>query len=133
MCQTCGTKFTKDNCQIRVVKRGKNKGLKLKSCRLCTADKRDRRKLRESDWFKEQMINLDGRCAICNERPAVAIDHDHVTGMVRGVLCTDCNTNLGKLRDRSDIMRWMADYVDYYREAHSRGEAPEYPRETAAE
>jgi hypothetical protein len=35
----------------------------------------------------------DGRCAICGEVPgSLARDHDHETGLIRGLLCSPCNT-----------------------------------------
>ncbi|WP_045878712.1 endonuclease VII domain-containing protein [Pseudofrankia sp. DC12] len=40
-----------------------------------------------------------GRCAICKEKPAAHVDHDHATGEVRGVLCFTCNVGLGNLKD----------------------------------
>lgn len=34
----------------------------------------------------------DGRCALCGVKfRALAVDHDHATGLVRGVLCMTCN------------------------------------------
>lgn len=45
--------------------------------------------------FKEQ----DGKCAICEKEKKLAVDHDHETEKVRGLLCLDCNTSLGKLGD----------------------------------
>jgi len=34
----------------------------------------------------------ENRCAICGASPRVVIDHDHGTGLVRGLLCVSCNT-----------------------------------------
>jgi len=42
-----------------------------------------------SDW-------QDGRCAICGCQDSdLVTDHDHETGLVRGLLCRQCNTNEG--------------------------------------
>lgn len=44
-----------------------------------------------------------GRCAICQRATGrskrLAVDHDHKTGEVRGLLCSTCNRFVGRLRD----------------------------------
>lgn len=37
----------------------------------------------------------DGRCALCGFRDRLVEDHDHDTGLVRGMLCQSCNTTEG--------------------------------------
>lgn len=50
-------------------------------------------------------------CPICGDplvrggKGGMHVDHDHVTYVVRGVLCRDCNTGLGDFRDRPELLR----------------------------
>lgn len=53
-----------------------------------------------------------GVCCICLAAPAADVDHCHETGRVRGVLCFSCNAALGQLKDRPDVMRRAAAYVE---------------------
>ena len=51
--------------------------------------------------YHELMESQEGRCAICGMKPEgrLAVDHDHATGQVRGLLCQSCNVAPGFLRD----------------------------------
>ncbi|MFE6227458.1 endonuclease VII domain-containing protein [Streptomyces sp. NPDC057854] len=49
---------------------------------------------------------------ICREGPAEHVDHDHRTGKVRGVLCFSGNAALGQFKDRPDVIRRAAAYVE---------------------
>lgn len=69
------------------------------------------------DDFREMWNLQAGRCAICFERLVddgsrqAHVDHDHKTGLVRGILCVDCNVGLGRFKDNAEALRRAADYV----------------------
>lgn len=52
-------------------------------------------------------------CPICKEPlPKVPhVDHSHVTGVVRGLLCRSCNTGLGLFRDSPQVLMAAATYL----------------------
>ena len=55
-------------------------------------------------------------CAIC-KKPVpkggkrLAVDHCHITGKVRGLLCMSCNRALGKFRDLDELVINAGEYV----------------------
>ena len=50
-------------------------------------------------------------CECCGSTNRVAVDHDHKTGRVRGLLCLNCNTALGKLGDDVPRMLSLCEWV----------------------
>jgi hypothetical protein len=76
--------------------------------------------LRESQKFS---------CAICNKHEtnvpqgrasitdyALHVDHSHTTNKVRGLLCTNCNTILGKCYDDPKILKNAIKYLETFEE-----------------
>lgn len=56
-----------------------------------------------------------GKCAICGTKEfngrGYAVDHDHETGNVRGILCTNCNTGIAMFKDNVEVMENAIDYL----------------------
>lgn len=59
----------------------------------------------------------NGKCAICgNENGAkdgrsLALDHEHDSGVIRGLLCTPCNQGIGAFRENLDLLRAAMGYL----------------------
>jgi hypothetical protein len=76
------------------------------------------------EWYEKQNEIQDGRCAICgkiedakhqNGSPvSLAVDHNHTTGKVRGLLCRLCNHALHNLdKDRGWAQKAL-EYLEKY-------------------
>ena len=69
------------------------------------------------EQYDEIVIEQAGRCAICltaevNGKGRFHVDHDHETGLIRGLLCNHCNWMLGHARDNTEIMRSAIRYLE---------------------
>lgn len=58
-----------------------------------------------------------GHCALCQRATGasrkLSVDHDHATGLVRGLLCRPCNTLLGHARDKVEFFRRCIMYLGH--------------------
>lgn len=52
-------------------------------------------------------------CQICGDGLAVATDHCHKTGKVRGRLCHNCNRAMGQFRDSVNLLEKAIAYLRY--------------------
>lgn len=59
-------------------------------------------------------------CVICGSEEPLVVDHDHVTGKVRGMLCNHCNRGLGHFRDSPMLLEFAAQYL------YASNDAPEW-------
>jgi hypothetical protein len=70
-----------------------------------------------AEQYEQMLAGQGGVCAICGTPPKskrLHVDHDHKTGLVRGLLCWICNRKvLPAARDKSVVLRGAADYLDY--------------------
>ena len=130
-CTTCGSLKAKGD----FYKRSDRPKRVTSSCKVCRKKKARRdwtpRQQREyrlrSDYGLsligyEEMAKAQGyTCAICNQEESaksntgytkcLAVDHCHDTGEVRGLLCQNCNTGLGKFKDDIDLLQSAIKYL----------------------
>lgn len=73
--------------------------------------------------LQQKLNEQKGCCEICRESliapesdRSYAVDHNHTTGEVRGLLCANCNRSLGLLKENKATLISMIDYLTKYNE-----------------
>jgi hypothetical protein len=75
-----------------------------------------------SEKYTEMLISQGGVCAICGQEETaqhntsnrvqkLAVDHCHITGKIRGLLCQDCNRGISKFHDDPTILKNAIEYL----------------------
>lgn len=86
-----------------------------------TLEERRKRNLKDNfnltlDEYEVMRESQDFKCKIC-KRPervnnkALAVDHDHKTGQIRGLLCHHCNVGLGHFEDNEELLMKAISYL----------------------
>jgi len=68
------------------------------------------------ETFEEMLASQNHSCQICKSKTPGGsgnfhVDHDHETGVVRGLLCSKCNVALGLFQDDPETLRQAANYL----------------------
>ena len=70
------------------------------------------------EQYREMHTRQGSVCAIClgpqQGGKSLCVDHCHKTGKVRGLLCTKCNSAIGKLGDDPLMLQRAIDYLEGY-------------------
>ena len=138
-CSTCGSEKS-GNDFYSFPGKGKIPSLYLFSeCKDCSAKKTaedrrnpDKRKVwleygRKSTIRRRYSVEIEKveallreqqeKCAICGVPQnkldrRLAIDHNHKTGKIRGLLCSNCNNGLGRFKDNKDFLKQAINYLE---------------------
>lgn len=103
MCQPCYTRWRYDNDRERLIRVARNGNLKSQFGI-------------DLETYEAMFEAQGGQCLVCGGASKsgrrLAVDHDHKTGRVRGLLCSECNTALGQAGDSPERLRALADYLE---------------------
>lgn len=72
------------------------------------------------DDYQRMLDRQNGGCAVChttvpgNRCQYFDVDHDHTTGLVRGLLCRHCNVTLGCYENNQDLFVLFQAYLSEY-------------------
>jgi len=71
------------------------------------------------EMYNQMLSHQDNRCAICGIqadaiKTALAVDHNHTTGQIRGLLCMKCNRGIGYLKDSIETLEKAKLYLESY-------------------
>lgn len=70
--------------------------------------------------YEQMFYEQKGLCAVCKNPETstragvikrLAVDHNHITGKIRKLLCVRCNATLGQVNDNIEILQNMIDYL----------------------
>ena len=73
------------------------------------------------EWYEETLAAQDGHCSLCPSKTGTTsgrilfVDHDHVSGQARGLLCARCNIFIGVLEAAPDWPERARAYLALHR------------------
>ena len=104
---------------------------RIKAAHKANPDKQRDRHLRRTygislSEFNRMVLSQGSKCACCGTNEPGGkhnqwnVDHDHVTGAVRALLCKDCNVVLGIVEDSPEHLQRLIHYIVKHNETNNR-------------
>lgn len=134
-CKVCHKAWFKDRCAKNPDRRRKWREAWVEKNRGRLALTHRKNQLRRmygltEDGYDRLYREQNGLCKICKGVPKdrMQVDHDHVTGVVRGLLCGPCNRGLAGFLDDPSRMRTAASYIELSKQVvQERGHLVQFP------
>lgn len=92
------------------VKSCSNKAVTVGLCYRCY------KRLRDLDISREELVKLPGQCEVCGDSKRTHLDHSHITNKVRGVLCHGCNIAIGMVKENTETLAKLINYLEKHSE-----------------
>jgi len=95
----------------------KNKTGYRRECKLCVREKQLINKYGvDLKWYTKKLKEQGNVCYGCRlpSDKTLVVDHNHSTGEARGLLCSNCNTALGLIKEDKQILHNLTTYIDKY-------------------
>ena len=104
----------------------------LTYCKQCAKSSSEKYREQRVEWDRRKNYGIsaenyrilhdaqNGLCAICHKPETktrngvkfdLCVDHDHVTGQIRGLLCSTCNIGLGHFKDNLELLSRAINYL----------------------
>lgn len=89
-----------------------NRIIRRPTCKECRSVKVKMKTNEQKEYNKlKPKIGDEFTCPICNDsfirqhKNDVVLDHNHLNGSIRGFLCGNCNTGLGRFKDNIETLQ----------------------------
>lgn len=123
---------TRDAGGFRVAKRKYSRTEKgIKANRIFNLKYHFKRKYGMSLEDRDRILDSQtGCCAACGDKldtmkpRGLHVDHCHASGVIRGILCADCNVSLGRMKENPERIRRLANYAEKHASTPSFAQQP---------
>lgn len=120
-CRTCGEYKSKENFSLHKSKASYGGYQAMHHCKVCERERKLRSHLEKTygltlEKYNEMVDEQDNRCYLCGEAPSdvygrLVVDHCHITGKVRKLLCRMCNIHLSRVEACPDYLNKVIEYL----------------------